>query len=158
MNQTRWHPQSWCLHARLCVYACVLARAPPRYHHWTILSYPTSDWVRLLCVFTSVYDARRIHYHSNVLIVHYHIAIHFHILELSNMARARACVRAFILRPHRLFLTSTQTYKVLSLHAPKFWNTLPSSLRSLSSTPIFKSKLKTYLFSIINPSSQLIFL
>ena len=35
-----------------------------------------------------------------------------------------------------------------SIAASKLWNSLPTSLRSLSSTPSFRRKLKTYLFSI----------
>ena len=43
-------------------------------------------------------------------------------------------------------LTSAQ-HKYFSIHAPKIWNNLPHHIRSIGSTVIFKSKLKTYLFS-----------
>ena len=36
---------------------------------------------------------------------------------------------------------------VFSLAAPKLWNSLPYDIRSISSTPIFKSRLKTHLFN-----------
>ena len=35
-----------------------------------------------------------------------------------------------------------------SLAAPKLWNSLPYDIRSISSTPIFKSRLKTHLFNM----------
>ena len=44
--------------------------------------------------------------------------------------------------------TNTTTTTTTTTTAPKLWNSLPTSLISLSSTPSFKRKLKTYLFSI----------
>ena len=36
-----------------------------------------------------------------------------------------------------------------SLAAPKLWNSLPYDIRSIYSTPIFKSRLKTHLFNTV---------
>ena len=43
---------------------------------------------------------------------------------------------------------SSPQLKAFSIHAPLTWNKLPSSLRSISSTSLFKTKLKTFLFSL----------
>ena len=37
--------------------------------------------------------------------------------------------------------------------APLVWNRLPSDIRDISSTPLFKKKLKTYLFSAAYPAA-----
>ena len=47
------------------------------------------------------------------------------------------------------YLTSSQ-HKSFSIHAPKLLNDLSHHIRSIDSTVIFKSKLKTYLFFPIN--------
>ena len=43
------------------------------------------------------------------------------------------------------YLISAQ-HKSFYIHAPTIWNDLPHNIRSIDSTVIFKSKLKTYLF------------
>ena len=41
--------------------------------------------------------------------------------------------------------------RAFSVAAPLVWNRLPSDIRDISSTPLFKKKLKTYLFSVAYP-------
>ena len=84
-----------------------------------------------------------------------HLALHHktpdYILDLihpnSTMYEQRSINKFKLKTPSISNKLSTQL-KAFSLHAPSIWNQLPSSLRSCISTTTFKSKLKTYLFSI----------
>ena len=47
--------------------------------------------------------------------------------------------------------TNTVTYgdRAFSVNAPKLWNSLPNHIRSAESIDVFKSKLKTFLFTLL---------
>ena len=45
-----------------------------------------------------------------------------------------------------VYRTKSSGYRSFSVQAPTIWNNLPHSIRSASSLPSFKTKLKTYLF------------
>ena len=47
--------------------------------------------------------------------------------------------------------------RAFSVAAPLVWNRLPSDIRDISSTPLFKKKLKTYLFSVAYPWQFILF-
>ena len=70
--------------------------------------------------------------------------------ELIQPKNSLACLRIYhdnlLLQTPSLNLNNKKN-RSFSLVAPREWNKLPFDIRSSSSLPIFKSKLKTYLFS-----------
>ena len=81
-----------------------------------------------------------------------HLALHHKtpdyihdIIQLRTTIHKPRTIHQFKLDNPPLLSSSSQN-KAFSLHAPTFWNTLTPSLRSLTSTSTFMSKLKTNLF------------
>ena len=70
------------------------------------------------------------------------------LLTDSNPSRPQRTSNQYKLHTHNCTNLTIKQQSAFSISAPKLWNSLPISLRSLSSTPSFKHKLKTYLFSI----------
>ena len=64
-----------------------------------------------------------------------------------NPSRSQRTENQYKLHTHNCTNLTIKQQSAFSIAAPKLWNSLPTSLRSLSSTPSFKRKLKTYLFS-----------
>ena len=58
-----------------------------------------------------------------------------------------SCTSIVLLHPKGKMLT-TFGDRSFSAAAPKLWNALPTTLRDISSTGTFKSKLKTYLLKL----------
>ena len=65
-----------------------------------------------------------------------------------NPSRPKSTANQYKLHTHNCTNLTIKLQSAFSIAAHKLWNSLPISLRSLSSTPSFKRKLKTYLFSI----------
>ena len=70
------------------------------------------------------------------------------IIHFINLNTAQLLATSLILPRLDYINLSSLQLKAFSIHAPLTWNKLPSSLRSIESTSLFKTKLKTFLFSL----------
>lgn len=72
---------------------------------------------------------------------------------LSDLLKLNDCTRSLRSSQQRLLMVprsrlKTRGDRAFSVVGPKLWNSLPVSLRLISTESVFKSKLKTYLFSL----------
>ena len=84
-----------------------------------------------------------------------HLALHHmipdyicDIIQPNTTKYTQRPLNKFKLQIKILINLSSLQLKAFSIHAPLTWNKLPSYIRSISSTFLFKTKLKTFLFSL----------
>ena len=65
-----------------------------------------------------------------------------------NPSRSQRTANQYKLLTHNCTNLTIKQQFAFSIAAPKLWNSLPTSLRSFSSIPSLKRKLKTYIFYI----------
>ena len=70
------------------------------------------------------------------------------IIQPNNIKYPQRALNKFKLHTKVLINLSSPHLKDFSIHTALTWNKLPSSLRSISSISLFKTKLKTFLFSL----------
>lgn len=75
------------------------------------------------------------------------------LLRLQTPVRALTSATQLLLEQPRSRLKSWGD-RAFAVAAPVLWNNLPVAIRASDSMPLFKSRLKTYLFNLAFPSSQ----
>ena len=95
---------------------------------------------------------QRIQYKT--LLISYQVIHHNHpdyltdILIENNTSRLQRKINKYKLLIHNLKHISHKQERAFSISAPKLWNNIPYKIREITSTPLFKRKLKTHLFVI----------
>ena len=86
---------------------------------------------------------------SHQVIHHNHPDYLTDILIENNTSRIQRKINKYKLLIHNPKHISRKQETAFSISAPKLWNNLPYNIREITSTPLFKRKLKTHLFEIV---------
>ena len=78
---------------------------------------------------------------------------YIHTLLLIHHPAQYDCLKYTLIVPY-LRMLSIKQKRAFSISANIAWNKLPYTIRSISSTVLFKNKLKTYLFSLAYPNTK----
>ena len=70
------------------------------------------------------------------------------IIQPNTTKYTQRSLNKFKLQTKVLINLSSPQLKAFSINAPLTWNKLPSSIYSISSTSLFKTKPKTFIFSL----------
>ena len=101
--------------------------------------------------------SNRINYSRNQLfrlkskyVVSLDVFTHLKQLEILKTCRCRGLHTVYLTFAEQNLTLRRKTYgdRAFSVCAPKLWNGLPSHVRNVETLPLFKKKLKAYLFSI----------